>query len=136
MLSDISVQTHRVRDAHTHASRARICDSYLPVYNPIGTLTLHYRRPRREVKTNTLEIENYHTTGQDTLPKDKSQDGGGVGFGKCVRVFSDNRQTARGSIFPIHAPGIIESQYGGGIPPPGCVRVGLQVGSVQYNTTQ
>ena len=88
------------------------------------------------MKSNRLEIQNYQTTREDTLPKDKTQDGDGVAIGRCARVFSQNRKTASGSCSPIHAAAIIEPQYGGGIPPPGCVRVGLQVGSVQYNTTQ
>jgi hypothetical protein len=85
---------------------------------------------------NKSDRVNYLYSVELTFRMGKSQDSGGAGTPECERVFSENRKTAKGSITPIHTTRNTKPQDCGGIPPPGCVRVGLQVGTVQYNTTQ
>jgi len=83
-----------------------------------------------------LENGNYHFLTKLTPTPPESQDCVGVSTSECERVFSVNRKTALGRFPPIHTPTNRKPQDGSGITPPSCVRVGLQVGTVQYNTTQ
>ena len=92
-------------------------------------------RIRQRVRDKSAS-NNYHFLVGLTIGKSKSQDGGGVGASECERGFSANRKTAEGEIPPIHTTRDTKPQDSGGTLPPTCVRVGLQVCSVQYNTTQ
>lgn len=85
---------------------------------------------------NMLPSKTFHLTRPFNPRITKPQDSGVMAFHRCASDVSENRKTAQGLISAIHTPSCEESQYGTGVPPPGCVRVPLLVGTVQYNTTR
>lgn len=98
-------------------------------------LKLENRRIRASTESRRQE-SNYQILGELTPGKGESPEGVGVRLLECEWVFSRNRKKASGCLPPIHTSDNTKPQDGSGIQPHVCVRVGLQVGSVQYNTTQ
>lgn len=93
------------------------------VYRRLKPVHPDYSCLCRRPNSNGSDDEKYQTVREDTQRKTKSQDGVGVGTTKCEWPFSENRKTASGCHPGNHTVVITESQYGVGIPPPGCVRV-------------